>query len=485
MMKTRIWICSVLLFAGTLLLAQWRSIDDFEQPGGLPTPTPQPTPMPTPTPLPGNPTQADSYMGIWYSIGQATNGVPKYSGGLGTYPANMMPMATYVAAVNKTFFVYGGTTSPTQRDLQIMIGTYDHTTGKVSRPSTIRDSEGFSDAHANPAIAMGPNGHIYVFSATRHSFQGRVYRSNSAHDASAFTQVYAGYMAYPQPWYDPDHGFLLLHTIYSGNSRYLYSMTSTDGVTWTAPVNYARFNGHYQSSMHLDGRTGTAFNFHPGGVDKRTNIYYMQTDDHAQNWSTVSGTALTLPVNSKTSASLVHDYQSEDKLVYIHDLNFDAQKRPVILYLTTDKSAAGPGSGTRQWKTAAWNGSAWERRNLTTSKANYDVGCIHIETDGSWRVIGPSGDGPQEWGTGGEMQMWTSSDRGQSWQSTDLTSNSSYNHTYARRPVPAHPDFYAYWADGHALQRSLSRLHFSSKSGEVFRLPLLMTEMEEAPEALP
>jgi len=458
--------------------AQWMKIDDFEQPGGLPTPTP------APTPIPGNPTMNDSYIGIWYSIGQATNGVPKYSGGLGTYPANMMPIASYAASVEKTFFVYGGTTSPLARDLQIMIGSYDHTSRTAALPTVVRDSDGFTDAHANPALAIGPGGHLFVFSATRHSFQGRVYKSTQPYDASSFSQVYTGYMAYPQPWYDPDHGFLLLHTIYNGGKRYLYSSTSTDGVTWTTPVNYARFNGHYQNSMHRNGVTGTAFNFHPGGVDQRTNLYYMQTADHAQTWTNASGSSLTLPLEATSNPALVYDYESEEKRVYIQDTNFDEQGRPVILYLTTDSHQSGPGSGTRQWKTAAWNGSAWERRNVTTSKANYDVGCLHIEADGTWRIMGPSAEGPQEWGTGGEMVMWVSADRGETWASLAMTSGSSVNHTYARRPVPAHPEFYAFWADGNPLSFSASRLYFGSQAGGVKRLPVLM-QGDAAPESVP
>lgn len=45
------------------------------------------------------------YRGIWYS-NQPSNDeyVFKYSGGLGTYPANHYPFSVYVKAVNKTFF---------------------------------------------------------------------------------------------------------------------------------------------------------------------------------------------------------------------------------------------------------------------------------------------------------------------------------------------------------------------------------------------
>ena len=189
---------------------------------------------------------ADGYRGIWYSIGQSKGFGPKYSGGLGTYPANMVPMACYDAASHTTFFVYGGTTTTSQTDLQIMIGAFHHDDGTVARPTTIRDSGGFSDAHANPAMTIGHDGFIYVVSATRHSYGGRIYRSRQPRDHSAFDIVHEGYVAYPQIWFHPDIGYTVLHTQYKGNSRFLFSLTSPDGVTWPTKeqaVPYARFGG--------------------------------------------------------------------------------------------------------------------------------------------------------------------------------------------------------------------------------------------------
>ena len=65
----------------------------------------------------------------------------KYSGGLGTYTANHIPIAIYAAAVNKTFFVYGGTIKD-QKHLLIMASYYDHATGQVPRPTLVLDKQG-------------------------------------------------------------------------------------------------------------------------------------------------------------------------------------------------------------------------------------------------------------------------------------------------------------------------------------------------------
>ena len=52
----------------------------------------------------------DGYRGIWFTLGQRSEFGDKYSGGLGTYTANHVPLAIYVAEVDNNFFVYGGAT---------------------------------------------------------------------------------------------------------------------------------------------------------------------------------------------------------------------------------------------------------------------------------------------------------------------------------------------------------------------------------------
>jgi len=66
-----------------------------------------------------------------------------------------------------------------------------------------------------------------------------------------------------------------------------------------------------------------------------------------------------------------------------------------------------------------------------------------------------------------------------------MTNGSAMNHTYVRRPVNAHPDFYGYWADGHGRQPSESRLYFCDMAGTVHRLPQTMTGDFAIPERVP
>jgi hypothetical protein len=109
---------------------------------------------------------------------------------------------------------------------------------------------------------------------------------------------------------------------------------------------------------------------------------------------------------------------------------------------------------------------------------------VYIEADGTWRVIATTETGPQPYNPGGEVVLWTSADQGKTWLRTkQLTSGSPRNHTYPRRPVNAHPGFYALWADGNARQPSESCLYFTNQRGDhVWRLPAKMQTDLAKPE---
>jgi hypothetical protein len=109
------------------------------------------------------------------------------------------------------------------------------------------------------------------------------------------------------------------------------------------------------------------------------------------------------------------------------------------------------------------------------------MGSLYVDGQ-HWTIIGPTSAGPQPYGTGGEMVIWESRNEGVSWGKTKiLTQNSARNHSYARRPLHAHKDFYAFWADGNASEFSRSQLYFSNKKGDVFLLPYEMENEVEKP----
>jgi hypothetical protein len=432
----------------------------------------------------------NGYRGIWYFNQPSKDEYKyKYSGGFATYPQQHIPIAIYSKVANKTFFCFGGTTARTGGDPQEllhMVSYYDHATGKVPRPRILLNKH-TSDAHDNPTLALDDNGHIWVFSPSHGTSRpSYIHRSKRPWDVDEFEKILTSNFSYTQPWHLPGNGFVFLHTHYGTTNslgepatRGLHWMTSGNGMDWTAPKPLANIAmGDYQISWPHGQRLATAFDFHPRplGLNARANIYYAETRDQGATWTTVTGAPLHLPLATTNNAALIYDSRAKDLLVYLKDLNFDADGRPVILFLTSKGYESGPKNDPRTWRTARWTGKTWEIRDLATSHNNYDHGSLYIEPDGAWRVIAPTEPGPQKYNPGGEMVIWLSRNQGQSWNRLkQLTHDSKLNHTYARRPLEAHAGFYALWADGNARQPSECRLYFTNQAGDhVWRLPVHM-----------
>lgn len=439
----------------------------------------------------------DGFRGIWYMNEPLKNEYKfKYSGGLGTYPANHYPFSVYVKKVNKTFFCYGGT-DESNSTLLHEVSWFDHSTGEVALPTIVLD-KATTDAHDNPVMQVDKDGYIWIFSTShgtgRPSF---IHRSSFPYDITEFERVPATKIvkgkevpmdnfSYLQIYYDKNAGFMGLFTHYErldlqlgkSNVRVISWMNSRDGIHWSEWKDIAIIDeGSYQSSGQRGARIGTSFNYHPHraerrGLNYRTNLYCLLTDDFGKTWKTADGRIVSLPLTSISNEALVHDYSAEGLNVYISDLNFDRKGNPVILYLTSKGPYSGPEHGPRQWYTAWWSGKSWEINPVTTSGNNYDAGSIYTEKDREWKIIGSAEMGPQPYNTGGEVVMWVSGNRGNTWtRARQLTKNSIYNHAYVRRPVNAHPGFYGFWADGHGRQQSESRFYFCNKKGDVYMLP--------------
>jgi hypothetical protein len=430
----------------------------------------------------------DGYRGIWYA-NQATKDAYryKYSGGFATYPQPHVPIAIHAPQAGKTFFVYGG--RPKGRNtVRAMISYYDHRTGTVPRPAVVEDKP-TDDAHDNPTLSIDAAGHLWVFSnAHGTSRPARIFRSVAPYAIDAFETVATTNFSYSQPWFLPGHGFVVLHTRYSPG-RNLFWMTSPDGREWSDPHPLARVElGHYQISKPRGSVLATAFNVHPRpvGLNARTNLYFAETADAGATWTAADGTPLRLPLTEMANPALVHDFRAEGQLVYLKDLVHDADGRPVILFLNSRGYEPGPANGPRRWQTARWDGARWLLRPVAESDHNYDFGSLAVEPDGSWTLVAPTDPGPEPFGAGGEVVLWKSPDRGETWNRVRaLTTNSLLNHTYVRRPIDAHPDFAYLWADGGTRAPSDSALYFTDAAGSrVWKLPTQMTGATAAPQAV-
>jgi hypothetical protein len=164
--------------------------------------------------------KVDGYRGIWFESNQEYEYGDKYSGGMGTYTAKHIPMAIYAPVVDKTFFVYGGTTGDNSRHLLCMIGMYDHKTQMVCKPTVVRDKLGIHHPHDNPSMMIDGSGYVWVFVSSRGNRAGIKMRSARPHDISEFRQVSREVFAYPQIW-NTREGFIHFFTKYTGE-RELY-----------------------------------------------------------------------------------------------------------------------------------------------------------------------------------------------------------------------------------------------------------------------
>lgn len=426
--------------------------------------------------------RVDGYKGIWFTLGQFSGYGDKYSGGLGTYTADHIPVAIYCPEVKKTFFTYGGTTGADKRHLLIMISYYDHVTGKVPKPVIVYDKDGVDDPHDNAAISLDNEGYIWVFVSGRSTSRpGFLFKGTKPYSIDSFEMIRKAEMTYPQPWWIKGEGFLYLFTKYT-NGRELYWSTSKDGKSWAADQKLAGLGGHYQVTNMHGKKLVSVFNYHPGGnVDKRTNLYAVQTEDLGKTWKTLDGKIIKPPLSDIHNEALVRDYEAEKKLVYINDLNFDNEGNPVILAVISQDFRPGPNGDPREWTIFHWKNGKWDISKVCTSTHNYDMGSLYIEKK-SWKIIGPTEAGPEYYGSGGEVAVWVSNDEGQSWKKEQLlTSGSSRNHGYVRRPLNADNQFYAYWADGNSDRLSESHLYFANSNGTVYELPYNLKEETASP----
>jgi len=418
-------------------------------------------------------------------------------GGLGTYCAKHKPFAIYCPEVDKTFFCYGGTTGDSNRELLHMVSYFDHATGTVPRPTILLDKQ-TSDAHDNPVISLDADGHVWIFSTSHGTARpSYIHRSVKPYDIEVFEQVPATRLAdgrreritnfsYMQVSHSAGDRFQAFFTRYGYPAdRTICFMDSGDGVRWSRWQRLAAIDqGHYQVSGVGKARAGTMFNYHPAGkgLNWRTNLYYAETPDHGETWRTVDGRGLTLPLSDVNNPALVRDYEAEGLNVYLKDLRYDDQDRPVMLYVTSKGYQSGPKNDPRTWTLTRWDGRRWVTSSVTTSDNNYDMGELWMFAPDDWRIIAPTETGPQPYNPGGEIAMWASRDRGATWTKTrQLTRDSPRNHTYVRRVLNADPGFVAIWADGHGRRPSKSRLYFCDRDGNVFLLPESMSSQRQRP----
>jgi hypothetical protein len=431
--------------------------------------------------------RASHFRGLWYANQKQSDEFAwKYSGGLATYPQQVLPLAVYSQEVSRTYFCYAGADASNR--LENTVSYFDHASGRLHDPVVVL-RRNTSDAHYQSTLAIAPDGHILVFCNSHGpGFElpeddptfGKAYilRSCRPHDITAFECVLEDIFSYSQVWPCAGGGLLWLHTRYedlAGKScRPLYWAISSDGMSWSEPRQLVRMGrGSYQVSWARDGRVVTVFDYHPpgGGLNARTNLYYLESPDGGETWSNATGERVELPLTDPANKALARDFASENLLVYVKDIAFDASGNPHILILTSHDCLSGPAGDPRWLMVGRLEGGHWTWLPVCRMDHNYDHGSLWIRDDGVWEIIAPIGPGAQPFTTGGEIQRWESNDSGKTWAcAAVLTPDAPRQHTYVRKPLHGHPEFWCLWADGNALEPSDVSLYFADKGGKVTRM---------------
>lgn len=426
---------------------------------------------------------ASRFRGIWYSNQKQNDAFGwKYSGGLATYPQQIMPLAVYSPEALRTYFCYAG--ADASNNLENSVAYFDHSTKKFSDPHVVLRRL-TNDAHYNSCIALAPDGHILIF-CNSHGIdleqpkddptygKSYIFRSQKPHNISAFEVVLEDNFSYSQVWPVPGQGMIWLHTRYQGHDRPLYVSQSRDGISWSAPRQLVRIaRGSYQISWLCGDRIVTAFDYHPleCGLNARTNLYMMESRDLGNTWKTLTGEPLSLPLTDVLNPALEVDWEKEGLLVYLKDIAFDSSGNPHVLLVTSHDCWSGPKGDPRTLVVGSRQEGKWIWSPVCPVDHNYDHGCLWIHDQRNWEVIAPTGPGLQPRTTGGEIQRWRSEDQGGSWKMIQsLTPSPQSQHTYVRKPLLAHPDFSSFWADGDAIHPSPSHLYFADQNGSCQRM---------------
>lgn len=435
------------------------------------------------------------FHGLW-SAGPSIRSVyfHLFSGPVATFGPQRVPMAHYVAAANKTFFLYAGMDPlPDVHNrtpaLQICVSAFDHATQRLLRPRRLLTSPS-DDPAMNATLNIDDKGHLWIFVPRRAREPGTdVYRSIAPHAIDHFERVSRFPAITPQPWYVKGRGFLVICHVENPDTgeQQLAFTRSKDGQTWDAPQGLAAFgNAHAFISGQHQNKVGVAFSFRPkaasdsdvGRYTGQTSLYYAESKDFGATWEQADGSKLALPLTEADSPALVRDYRARGERIHLKDLGFSRRGWPVVFYLRGRGEEPGPQNNWRTFMTVRYTGGDWQFTGLILADNMFDSGAMYLEKGTLWRMISPTIIGrnlptqsPKPYFAGGEIMMWVSENQGRAWTPSHLTQHSPQNHNFVKRPVNAHEDFYGYWSAGDSVRVSPCPLYYTDRSGQVFQMP--------------
>jgi hypothetical protein len=339
-------------------------------------------------------------------------------------------------------------------DGDIKVAAFDHDSGVPT--TVVLHSKLLVDDHTNPALLVLPDGRIEVFYAG-HNGDVMYYRvTKNPEDVTSWepeekistnTSGKFGF-TYPNPIRLNAEAKTYLFWR-GGNWNPTFSTRQDDQSTWSSARNLILVPGQrpYVKYASKDGDTiGFAFtNAHPAEASD-VYIYFAYYKDggiYSADGSRIG--SLGTPI-APSQADKVFD--NADK-VWVHDIAFDSQGRPVIVF--ADFASA----TDHRYRYARWTGSGWVSYQITPAGGS-------ISTEGKGQPYYSGGitldhENPdtvylsREVGGIFEVETWTTPDGGKSWSRTAVTANSSANNYRPISPrglIPFSTDMSAVWMRG-------------------------------------
>jgi len=354
-------------------------------------------------------------------------------------------------------------------DGSIAVGFYDHDLDTTS--ISIIDKELQIDDHNNPSFNIDPEGRIMVF-YSKHSGRSPMVMARSRDPENIDSWEPAGDLALNDSTLFPGASNTYTYTNIcrlSGEENRLYLFwrgvdfkpnfsTSTDtGRTWSTGKilvlpdrvyrnrrPYLKVSTNQKDVIHFAFTDG-----HPR--DEPTNsIYYMRY--HQGKLLKADGSGIKpwseLPI-SPAESDLVYDATQTNEKSWIWDVAGDQQDHPVIVY------SRFPNDSTHLYYYAIWRNNEWKNLELVNSgtwfpqtpageserEPNYSGGITLDQEDPSIVYLSLQKNGIFE------IERWQTDDFGESWQVTEITSNSEFNNIrpFAVRNRPAEYSTMVLW----------------------------------------
>ncbi|AQT69995.1 Unsaturated rhamnogalacturonyl hydrolase YteR [Anaerohalosphaera lusitana] len=338
------------------------------------------------------------------------------------------------------------------KDGSIVVGTYDYKTGETQQ--TVLHEKFQADDHCNPSILIRPDNRLVVF-YTLHGGRNMYIRiSENPLDISEWSPVinpgfsnaknrYGVCYSNPVQLSQEDNK---MYVLWRGIDWKPTMSTSTDGgKTWAKPTQVITSTGgrpYVKVGTNHNDRFDIAFTTGHPRREPQNSVFFMRYRDGA--FYKADGTKIAnidqTPI-AHTDADIVYDATETNVRAWVWDTAADADGNPVIVYTRL------PSETDHRYHYARWTGEKWLDVELCKAgkwfpetpqgkrepEPHYSAGIILDHNDPSTVYLAlPRG------GTF-EIEKWTTADKGETWNRTAVTVNSTNDNVrpFVIRDYPA------------------------------------------------